>query len=660
MSTISWTADNGDGSFTNPLFYEEFSDPDLIRVGSDFYMTGTTMHTMPGLPLLHSTDLVNWQLKSYAFDVLDLGPGWRLEDGQDIYGQGIWAPCLRYHDGQFHIFTNINGHRTQIFTASAPEGPWQRREMTRNLHDLSVLFDDDGKAWVVWGYQGLRMAQLTADLTDFVPGTERQLTAPDAGMGEGVHFYKIDGTYLVTSAWFEGRMRMPAARARALDGPWEVNPALSMDEDFGLNEGYRLKGDAPPFEIIAPNSADGGRMSLHQGGVVDTPDGVWWGFSMMDYNSLGRLTCLSPVTWQDGWPYFGLAGNLKRTPRSWAKPEVATPSPAQPLFMRDDAFDGPALLPIWQWNHVPVAERWSLSARPGHLRLMTLPAADLWQARNTLTQRAIGPVSAPVAELDAAGLAAGDVAGLALVGRPYRWIGVERRGDDFAVLMHDQQSGETTEAPLAGPRVWLRADCDFITEEAQLSWSADGERFTPLGSRFAMVFQLKTFQGIRYGLFAFNRTGQSGGHADFAGFRVEEPFPRGVRQPIPHGKRITLKVLGRNDGIGIIDGAVRLGPPAAFEVIALGTGRVALKAAQGVLAAGPDGRLVLTEEATGDASGFQWIETPAGELVLMNLATHRFIEADATTGGFACRSPGPTPDRGDLVRLVPGRVTEAN
>ena len=112
----TWTADNGNGTFSNPLFYDEFSDPDLIRVGDDFYLTGTTMHAMPGLPVLHSRDLVNWELMSYALDRLDLGPAFRLEDGKEIYGQGIWAPSFRYHDGTFHIFSNVNGQTTQHFT----------------------------------------------------------------------------------------------------------------------------------------------------------------------------------------------------------------------------------------------------------------------------------------------------------------------------------------------------------------------------------------------------------------------------------------------------------------------------------------------------------------------------------------------------------------
>jgi beta-xylosidase len=136
----TWTADNGDGTFTNPLFYEEFSDPDIIRVGEDFYMTGTTMHTMPGLPILYSTDLVNWTLLGYALDALDLGPEFRLEGGE-IYGQGIWAPCIRYRNGTFYIFSNVNGQKTQIFTATDPRGPWKHSEAEYNYHDLAPSQD---------------------------------------------------------------------------------------------------------------------------------------------------------------------------------------------------------------------------------------------------------------------------------------------------------------------------------------------------------------------------------------------------------------------------------------------------------------------------------------------------------------------------------------
>ncbi len=257
------------------------------------------MHTMPALPVLHSTDLVNWTLLGYALDALDFGPSCRLEGGE-IYGQGIWAPCIRYRNGTFYIFSNVNGRKTQIFRATNPRGPWVHTEAEYNYHDLGVFFDDDDRSYVVWGYRNLKIAELDESLHRIIPGTERDLTGPESLMGEGAHFYKVDGKYLITSAWFVGQMRMPCARANNIDGPWEINPAISVGEDFGLMEGYKIKGAGipftldPPFDIVPPNPSANGRLNLHQGGIVDTPAGEWWGWSMMDYNSLGRLTALSP------------------------------------------------------------------------------------------------------------------------------------------------------------------------------------------------------------------------------------------------------------------------------------------------------------------------------------------------------------------------------
>ena len=207
----TWTADNGNGTFSNPLFFDEFSDPDLIRVGEDYYLTGTTMHTFPGLPVLHSKDLVNWKLLSYACETLDLGPQFRLEQGKAVYGQGIWAPSFRHHNGTFYIFTNVNGRKTQLFTATNPAGPWKHTELKHSFHDLSVLFDDDGKVYVIWGYRAIHQAQLNEQLNDIVPGSERVIIPKSAGMGEGSHFYKINGKYFITSAWFSGSMRMPCS-----------------------------------------------------------------------------------------------------------------------------------------------------------------------------------------------------------------------------------------------------------------------------------------------------------------------------------------------------------------------------------------------------------------------------------------------------------------
>lgn len=648
----TWTADNGNGTFTNPLFYDEFSDPDLIRVGDDYYLTGTTMHAMPGLPVLHSRDLVNWRLLGYAFERLDLGPEFRLEDGKEIYGQGIWAPCLRHHRGTFHIFTNINRHTTQHFTATNPAGPWTRTAMKVSLHDLSVLFDDDGKAYVVWGYGDIQFARLNDDLTDIVPGTQRTLIAKSAGMGEGLHFYKVGGRYLITSAWFNDHMRMACARADRPEGPYEVNPAISIDEDFGLAEGRRLGSrSGPPFQVVPANPASRGRMSLHQGGIVATPAGEWWGFSMMDANSVGRLTCLSPVTWQDGWPYFGLPGNLRRTPRTWVKPSTGFVSAPAAPYERSDDFAGPKLQAVWQWNHRPDDTRWSLAERPGFLRLHPLVAPDFWWARNTLTQRAVGPQSTATTVLDASGLKPGDVAGLALLNLPYGWIGVRRGATGLTLEQFDQLTGRTSRAAVTGDRIWLRVRCDFLQETATFSYSDDGVTFHPLGGGFELIFQLKTFQGVRYALFAFNAAGSPGGHADFDTFTVEEPHPRGLMRPIPAGRAITLAAHGRGVALGFkADGlaAVPAGAAGRFTVVDAGLGRVALRAADGrLLSAGPDGRVTLAQDGPAAAATFQWIENVYGDLVLLSLETHRYLNINAATGAVTADRAGPEPDRCD-------------
>ncbi|WP_146403205.1 family 43 glycosylhydrolase [Planctomycetes bacterium CA13] len=670
MPAKGYEPDNGNGTFTNPLFYDEFSDPDLIRVGDDFYLTGTTMHTMPGLPVLHSKDLVNWELLTYAFDRLDLGPAFRMEDGKSIYGQGIWAPCFRYHDGTFYIFTNVNGHTTQLFTATDPAGPWTHRQMKRSLHDLSVLFDDDGKAYVIWGYQGIRFAQLNDDLTDIIPETEKVLIERDAGMGEGVHFYKVDGKYFITSAWFAGRMRMPCARADRPEGPYEVNQAISMDEDFGLAEGYRLQnGNPPPFRLTLPNTRSDGRMSLHQGGIVQTQKGEWWGFSMMDYNSVGRLTCLSPVTWKDGWPYFGLPGNLKRTPRTWVKPDTGHQVQPKSPYKRNDDFSGPELANVWQWNHVPVESKWSLAERPGYLRLNSMAAEDFWQARNTLTQRAMGPISIPTTQLDMQGMRDGDVAGLALLNMPYAWIGARKQGNKYLIEVTNQYTGSTATAPFNESRVWFRAKCDFLKEVAQLYYSTDGENFEALGDEFPLVFQLRTFQGVRYSLFHYNTKGTDGGFADFDSFVVDEPHPHGLMRPIPVGQEIALSLHGLGKCLAVRDGelsAIRIpaNPSQAdgtkFIVVDRGLGRVALKSGDRFVSVTKTDRgsgVSLKECQPGDSETFQWTENPYGDLILMSILTHRHLRV-GPANQITADHPGPQPSRKDGSCFVWTRASD--
>ncbi len=440
-----------------------------------------------------------------------------------------------------------------------------------------------------------------------------------------------------------------------------MNLEIGSDEAFGLAQGNRLRGrPGTAIDIVPGDPAAKGHMAMHQGGIVETPTGEWWGFSMMDANSVGRLTALSPVTWQDGWPYFGLPGNLRRTPRIWVKPNTGHTSPPGAPYRRNDDFSGPTFASVWQWNHVPDDAKWSLAERPGFLRLHPLPAEDFWHARDTLTQRAIGPESIPTAVLDASGLKPGDVAGLALLNVPYAWIGVHREAAGLVIEQFNQTTGGTVRAPLVGRRAWLRAHCDFLTEIATFSYSTDGTTFQPLGSEFPMVFQLKTFQGVRYGLFAFNRTGAEGGVADFDAFTVEEPHPRGLRQPIPLGREITIGLHGHDRALGIDGGALAAVPPSeALHLVVddRGLGRVALRTADGrfihVMPPGSRGDVTLRSGVdVPERTTFQWMENIYGDVNLLSLATHRLLRVEPATIATSADQVGPDEGRRDGACLT--------
>ncbi len=664
-----WTADNGNGTYSNPLFYGEFEDPDVIRVGEDYYLAGTTMHMNPGVEILHSKDLVNWELVGYCTNRLDLGPEYRLE-GANIYGRGIWAPCIRYHAGMFYIFCNVNNAGLQVFRSKSINGPWEHNRLP-GRHDMSVLFDDDLNKIFIISSAGNRgpggtttypIEEIAPDVKSFdasAPKHQMVLQSNSPRMGEGHHLYKIKGKYYDISAIPGGPVNQMIARADSIDGPWEVTTMVDA-ESLGVTQATPSKAQANDRGLW-----------LHQGGMCDTPSGDWWCTIMSDHGSAGRMVSLVPVTWDNGFPLIGLSGNLRKAPNTWIKPNAGYTQAAVPAYVPDDNFDGGKMNRHWQWNHAPDDSKWSLTEKPGVLRLHSLPATNFWNARNSLCQRPPGPESIMTVELNTSGLAAGDHAGLALLSAPYAGLSVVKTAEG-TTLEYFRGSGAGRRSGAVAPtepivgstnpptHLWLRVHCNFDTDQSVFSWSENGKDFTPVGEPFPTTFQLTTFQGVRPALFNFNTSGQPGGYADFDNYTVDEPRARGIEREIPLGKTITLtsgadgSYLAANtesnvlvNFSGYIDGP--LPAMVKFQIVDLGLGRVAFKASNGRFVSVEEKGVILkdlTGNKPGDAESFQWINLMRGDTAFMSLVNHRYLVAKPNESGpVLANATGPTPAR---------------
>ena len=679
--TKSWTADNGNGTFTNPLFYDEFSDPDILRVGDDFYLAGTTMHTVPGLVILHSKDLVNWENISYCFDRFDFDDeAFSLKNHKEIYGQGIWAPCIRYANGQFYVFSNINGKGLQCYTAKDIKGPWTHHNMKGDIYDLGVLFDDDGKIYAIHGYGTVKCTELKPDMSGPIEGTERVIIPEGNGVGEGHHMYKIDGMYYLISTDYRPNGRTLCSRSKSIWGPYETR-VITADETYGYHAAsltqvprgtkYRIGEDDTKFSLGGVDKDATACTNAHQGGIVQYKDGSWWALFMMDFHSIGRTVCLMPMTWKDGWPMVGLKGNLGRAPRTWFKPGTAegqydygsgnTPVEPHAPYVRSENFDGKTLGRVWQWNHNPDDKMWSLKG--GKLRLNSMPAEQLMWARNSLTQRVIGPQSIATVELSVKGLKDGDVAGLGNINVPCSWIGIMRddHTNTFLLRFWDQGKNKPELAPVVAPvslpkgKIWLRCIGDYDNDKMQYAYSTDGVTFQTIGYEIPLSYQLITFQGSRHALFAFNVKGKNGGYAEFDNFTVEEPkADRSKNIPYEKTFRIINKATGRPavcDPHGILydthsgDKSQRT----QFQLIDKGNGRVVLKCVDGryikVYGEGLAGDVRFTTNEQ-EAEVFLWQDYLDHDFMLYSLKNHRYVGKSPTTGSpYSMDFAGPDPAR---------------
>ena len=672
----SWTADNGNGTFTNPLFYDEFSDPDILRVGDDYYLAGTTMHTVPGLVILHSKDLVSWENISYCFDRFDFDDdAFSLKNHKEIYGQGVWAPAIRYANGQFYVFTNINGKGLQCYTSKDIHGPWKHHNMQGRIYDLSVLFDDDGKIYAIHGYGEVKCTELKTDMSGPIDETERTIIPEGNAVGEGHHMYKIGGMYYLISTDYRPNGRTLCSRSKSIWGPYETI-TITADETFGYHaapltqvpqgEQYRIGHDGTKFGIPEVDKDATACTNIHQGGIVEDQSGQWWALLMMDFHSIGRTVTLAPITWEDGWPMLGLEGNLGRAPRTWLKPNINAGVQPHAPYERSENFNGKTLGRVWQWNHNPDDNLWGL--KNGRLRLQSMPAEQLMWARNTLTQRVIGPKSIVTVELFTKRMKDGDVAGLGNINVPCSWIGIVKDGKTLILRCFEQATNDTIEVKsgeMKSEKLWLRMVGDYDKDCAHYEYSFDGLQYQQLGRKMPLSYQLISFQGSRHALFAFNFKGKNGGYAEFDNFTVEEPQADRSGN-IPYGKTLASPLaadrsfriinlatekpmIALSHGLIYDTDASDHSVQTRFRLIDKGQGQVLLQCEDGryVFCSGygiaGDVRLTTDESK---AEVFLWQDYLNHEFMLMSMRTHRYIGKSPTTGSpYSMDFPGADPAR---------------
>ena len=492
-------SDNLNGTFTNPLIFADYPDPDIIRVGADFYMVSSSFHHAPGIPICHSNDLVNWQVIGHAYERLpESNPAYSMQDGKVAYRGGSWAPCIRHHNGKFHIGFNTPDEGFFMCIAGRPEGPYEMIPFHQELYDPGLFFDDDGRVYVFHAAIGICVTELTADARAVKSGPASIYQTAFGYPFEGSHGYKRNDWYYVcvTARGYNGLQL--CLRSRDIHGPYEAR-VLSGDD---LN--YAGAG-------------------LHQGGFVELEDGETWFFLFQDRDYVGRVPVLQPVHWTDGWPVFGDPENYWKAAVTCLKPSVSGSHPVA-VPVAGDEFDSPQIGLQWEWSHNPDDAHWSLTERSGWLRIKASKAADFLHARNTLTQRITGPASSAVTRLDMSGLAEGDIAGLAIANIPYALIAATRIGGAIRVRMVNNGRLVAESSPVTGREIFLKVNAD-ADGYARFSFGTDGEAFTSLGEPFLMEFTVKTFLGNRFGLFCYHAGEGAGGCADFDFLRREPLRP---------------------------------------------------------------------------------------------------------------------------------------
>ena len=495
----------------NPVIFADVPDLSMVRVGDVYYMSSTTMHMSPGVPIMKSNDLVNWKLVNYVYDTLANVDELNLENGKSTYGRGSWASSIRYHNGIYYVstFAQTTGKTYVFSTKDIEKGPWKISSFKPSLHDHSLFFDDDGKVYMIYGGGKLKLVELEADASGIKQGSTEQVvienaTAP-AGANimlpaEGSQLFKIHGKYyLFNIAWPKGGMRTVIVhRADKITGPYEGRVAL---QDLGVA----------------------------QGGLIEKTDGNWYAYLFRDFGAVGRIPYLVPVKWIDGWPVLGVENKVPDSLNLPANKSII------PGIVNSDEFSrakkDPALPLVWQWNHNPNNKLWSVTERKGFLRLKTGRIdTSFLLARNTLTQRTIGPYCTGSTSVDLSKLKDGDFAGLSLLQRKYGLVGVRNNDGKKSIVMVSAESGIAVEmqtVPIKQNTIYLKIECNFEDRKdiADFFYSLDGKTWVRIGSPLKMQYTLPHFMGYRFGL--FNYAGKNpGGYADFDFFHIENQLSK--------------------------------------------------------------------------------------------------------------------------------------
>lgn len=530
-----WTADAGNGTYRNPILYADYSDPDVIRVGDDYYMTASSFNCVPGLPILHSKDLVNWKIINYALKDLYLEgvePATFFDKAQ--HGRGVWAPCIRYHKGEYMIYWGDPDFGIYVVKTKDIRGTWDKPILVlpgKGRIDPSPLFDDDGKVYLTHAWAGSRaglnsimtVCEMNADGTK-VTGEEVLLFDGNDGVNhtvEGGKFYKKDGYYYLFAP--AGGVAMGwqiALRSKHIYGPYEVKTVLAQGAT----------------DINGP----------HQGGLVETQTGEYWFLHFQDKGAYGRIIHLQPVTWKDGWPVMGINDKdyCGEPVTGYRKPDVGATYPIDTPVESDD-FNTPALGLQWQWHANP-QQAWGFPSANGYLRLygQAYPAeyTNFWDVPNLLMQKFPAPEFTATAKLSAVLLNEGDKTGLIVMGWDYAYIALLKTAEGYAleyISCYDaeQKTPETLveqtvpkdlkvndkynyRTLIPDAEVYLRVRVE--TEgKCTFSYSINGKKYIP----FQQIFTARQGKwiGAKTGLFILNKESQANrSWVDIDWFRIEQ------------------------------------------------------------------------------------------------------------------------------------------